>query len=439
MTRTRMGLLALLLLLSMSCNLISPARTIPGTQQLPDVFPQGTPIPETGVAVLTPSSPTVEGTAIPAPVTLQPVAGGDCLPEKGHAPLPEMTFEQYPQAILEFLNEGGAPENLAQALEAAGVGNLPHSVDYADMTGDGKNEVVASILDPQSTGILPAGILLIYACQQDQYALLYREATRDMEGGPYIWFLQDLNGDGKADLVSSQTTCGAHACFDRVQILVWNREAFENRLEGDSGDLSNPVIEVDDPKSDGLYDLLVTSTGAGSVGAGPARSLTRVWSFQPDKGVWQPQGEFLGASDFRIHLLHDADTEAKAGQYDLASQLYSRVIEDDTLQDWVDPGMERANLSAYAHFKLMVIGHLQGEDQLAQQQLSDLEATFPAGTPQHAFVEMAIVFEKAFAAGGLESGCPAAQEYAAQHEDQILTVLDFGYGNPTYTPEDICP
>ena len=73
-----------------------------------------------------------------------------CVPPGDPGPLPDASFDSYPKAIQQFLNEGGLVNELDQALYSAGIANLPVAVAAAEMTGDEYEEVVVSIFDPGS-------------------------------------------------------------------------------------------------------------------------------------------------------------------------------------------------------------------------------------------------------------------------------------------------
>jgi hypothetical protein len=92
--------------------------------------------------------------------------------------LQPVEFSSLPQAALEFLNQGGSPQQLDQALYRAGFASLPVPVDTADMTGDGREEAVVAIFDPASSNMPPAGSLLIYECQAGEYQLACRSTPR---------------------------------------------------------------------------------------------------------------------------------------------------------------------------------------------------------------------------------------------------------------------
>lgn len=443
-----------LTLATAACNLAGPAG-LPVTTEagesplavttLPEIptatVPPATATPPPATALLATETPVPEASPTLPP---SPTPGGEpCLPSQAQVSLQAGDFSSFPQSILDFLNAGGSLEALDQGLYTAGVANQPISVAAADLTGDGSRDVVVSIYNPDSVAIPPGGSLLIYTCASGQYRLSYEENTEDTWGAPGIRYLQDLNDDGSAELVAARPTCGAHTCFEDITILAWDGSTFENRLEGTTTDLPYPDVFLEDPEGDGNYDLIVVGSGIGSVGAGPQRSLMRSWVYDPETELWIPAGETLGESNYRIHVLHDAEMSALVGAYDEALLLYGRVVQDTTLEDWNAPDTERANLGAYALFKTGVVHLLQGNQEFAQSTFNQQAETYPAGTTGHAYVELAQVFQDAYA--GDESviqGCAAARQYASQHAEEILEPLGpttFGYANPEFEPEDICP
>jgi hypothetical protein len=410
---------------------VIPTTTVPAATDTP---PPATDLPATETPV-----PEVSPTLLPSPTP----GGEPCLASQPQVSLQAGDFAGFPQSVLDFLNAGGSLEALDQGLYTAGVANQPLSVAAADLTGDGSRDVVVSIYNPDSIATPPGGRLLIYTCESGQYRLAYDEQTEDLWGAPGIRYLQDLDNDESAELVASRPTCGAHTCFEDITILVWDGSTFENRLEWTTTDLPYPDVRLEDPEGDGIYDLIVVGSGFGSVGAGPQRSLIRSWVYEPEMVSWIPAGETLGESNYRIHILHDAETSALVEAYDEALLLYGRVVQDSTLEDWTDPETERANLGAYALFKTAVVYLLQGNQEFAQSTFDQQEEAYPAGSTGHTYVEMAQTFQEAYA--GEESvirGCAAAQQFAGQHEEEILEPLGpaaFGYANPEYEPMDICP
>jgi hypothetical protein len=198
---------------------------------------------------------------------------------------------------------------------------------------------------------------------------------------------------------------------------------------------------VTDFDGDGVYTFEATGTAIGSVGAGPQRDRIRVWEYDSATGYWVFSSETLGPSDFRIHVVHDADAAMRRGEYLIAALLYQQVIEDDALKDWMDFSLERAYLSAYSYFKRIVAESFLGELEQANDLLEEMARLY-IETDQQAYVEMSGLFVEAFLTGGEEAGCTAAHEYAALNPETVLAPLGsatFGYANPDYEPEDICP
>jgi tetratricopeptide (TPR) repeat protein len=370
------------------------------------------------------------------------LAGTGCSAGQNQPALDVSDFDQYPQAIQDFLNNGGTPSDLDEALYNAGVANQPVAVKTADMTGDGQAEVVVSIFDPASQVMPPSGKLMIYTCNGGAYQLAYQEESPEAWGAPGIRYLQDLNADGKSELIESEGSCGAHTCFEDVKIIAWDGEGFKNLFEGSSKEIPYPDIRITDADGDGIFDVEIAGSGYGSVGAGPQRNVIDIWKYDPSSGTWKFDKEVLQDSNYRIHVLHDAETAAKNGDYAGALELYDRVINDPSLEDWMDPETEKANLSAYVLFKTGVIYTVEGQQDQANAAFEQLSNQYPQGVPQHAYVEMANAFQQAYASDGLEAACTAAKTYASEHADQVLAPLGpqaFGYANREFTPDDVCP
>lgn len=426
-TGLRLALLALLALALAGCR----GARLPF---LSTADPQETPIPALPLSGET----TLRG-ATAAPVPSDTSAPAACIQAQASPKLAKTGFEDLPQAILDFLNAGAGPEDLETALRDGGVAASPQPALWGDLTGDGKLDVGVSVFDPDSPLIPPSGTLLVYACQADHYALLHVQRPPEGWGGAQLWHLQDLNADGRAELVAGWQSCGAHTCFQELQVLVWNREVIENRLSGSTAELPSPQVDVLDSDGDGFYHVAVTAEGVGSAGAGPPRPVTWVWAFDPEGGVWEKTADELAEPRYLIHAVIDADRAAGQGELEQASALYERVIGDPGLQSWSGTAQERDSLAAYSRYKLVVISALQGRMEDLQAQHAALQEATSDGSVGEVFLGLADAFRQAFEAGGVAAGCAAAREYAQAHEAEIASFFEFGYGNPGYNPDAICP
>lgn len=388
----------------------------------------------------TPVSPTNTAPA-PSPIpTLHPV--GPCpVPEGTPSPLDLSTTGDVESNLLAYLNAGGSVTDLGRHLESVGLlstsGLGPVQLD---LTGDGLDDLALTVVDRASQGPFPAGTFFLFACSGGRYESTYTSPSSPEGGVPVIHAAQDLTGDGLADLLIGRPVCGAHTCFETAQVLVWSGSTLENRFTGDSSDLPNPLFEVLGPISSGSYQIAITGTGIGSVGAGPYRRITRTWSVDPLTQTFTISAEVQQPSNYRIHMLQDADRAARQGNYPSALDLYYRVVTDESLDDWVDPMSERANLAAYATFRHLVT-HLQmGDSGDAQVIYGILQNGYPPGAVGHPYAEMATAFWTEYQRHeNVATACAAAQAFAAAHASDVIDPLYFGYANQTYNASDICP
>ena len=136
----------------------------------------------------------------------------------------------------------------------------------------------------------------------------------------------------------------------------------------------------------------------------------------------------------------DAETASRRGEWTTALDLYHRVVLDDALLDWVDPVAERAHLTGYSMFRVVVTYVQMGDQGDAQVAYGILQNQYFAGSVGRAYADLAQAFWETFSANGdLARSCLAARAFAAAHTTEVLDPLYFGYANPAYTPEDVCP
>lgn len=393
-------------------------------------------------ATATPFSPPTARNPTPA----QPTEAGKtvCVAPKSHPAFQPGLFTDMPGLIAAFLNSGATTDELSAELAKSLEGSQPTPAAAGDFNGDGLLDIAVSILNPITSTRPQQGVLLVYLCQEGAYQLAYTSASSSTAGAPSILFVQDINADGKDELVAAAQTCGAHTCFENVQVLVWNGKTFENRLAGRTDDLPEARVAVQPTTEGGIADIIVTGGMVGSVGAGPQRAETRTWKYDSASGSWVVAADELAPSNFRIHAIQDADAALRNGDVEVALSLYTRVLTDKPpLEDFMDPAREKSILGAYAAFKIAALHFAAGESAPAQQMLDLMAADYPPGSPQFSYLEMAKAYQNALAQGSDKAKtCAAVMGYAQQHPDQVLDPLGptvFGYANKTFTPADMCP
>ncbi len=382
-------------------------------------------------------------TALASSAATAAVEGSQSCPTPpGNPPPPDLSHLGSAASEVErYLNAGGSPATL-QALLDAQAGRLltGRFAAKADVDGNGFKDLILSLIDPVSEVDPPTGTLFAYVCRGTGYRLTYTTPSFPNLSAPIIHAAKDLNGDLKAEVLIGRKTCGANTCFEAIEVLVWAEASLQNRLQGSSSDLPNPVIEVRPLPDQGIHIIRVTGTGVSSAGAGPYRPITRSWTWNSEEAAFTPEGDVIQPSNYRIHRLWDADRAAAEGDYRAALSLYDEVIHANDLRDWADAEAERANLSAYARFRrvlaLLQLGDLDG----AQAAYDSLVQNVSPEAPGSAFAELAEAFWTEYQAeADLSGACSAAQSFAITHSAEILDALYFGYANPSYGAADICP
>ena len=388
---------------------------------------------------------TLRPTATPRPTpTATPVPRCPA-PASADAWVAPVDFYGYPEAIGAYLNAGGPAVALTTILSnASSINDRFGGVKLIDLTGDGEREVIVSIAEPASLDRLPApgGMLLIYGCAQQRVELLYAAQSAAAETMPRLVQIGNITGAARGAQVATLTSsCGAHTCFERFDILGWTGESFISLLSAPL-ELPGGTYRLVQRDQDPAFEIEAQGSVIGSVGAGPQRTEQQVWKWNGTQYV--KAAAELSPVEYRIHAIYEGDDVFSAGDYAKAIDWYSRAITDDTLKDWhAEIGYrtqnDRVTLTAYARFRLLLIGVLQGQAN-AKDQLDQLTAEFPNDSPAHDTQQMAQTFwDKYQATQDIKAACAAANAYANE-QYQIFEDLNlFGYSNRSYTPDDMCP
>ncbi|MFN2145380.1 MAG: hypothetical protein ACK2T7_08490 [Anaerolineales bacterium] len=430
-------LITILILLLTGCSGVPPAATQVPTP-VPTDAPAVEPVEEETPVVEEPTQEVIEEPEATSTPVVPESKGAVCVPPASHPDLAYTSYQEFPQAILDYLNAGASPEELAVTLIINGLGPNEHPVWAEDLTGDGTREVAVTVFDESQPS---QGAMLIFNCADGQYQMNHIVVSDQDGQAPKLLYIQDFNADGMNDVVFSSTHCGAHTCFEDLNILSWNGGEYVNKLEGSTLEYPYPDIKLTDFDHDGIYDLEVTGTVIASVGAGPQRNSINVWSYNPATTTWILSDQFFANSDFRIHQLHDAEDAMDRGEYQIASLLFQQVIDDDNLLDWANPESERAYLSAYSYFKRIVAAAFMGDRATAESLYQELDELYGV-SDQYAYVDLAYAFLVDSETLGLEGGCTSAIQYARTNKAVILDPISstvFGYANRDFEPEDVCP
>ncbi len=405
------------------------------------------------VASPTPVPPTPAPVDAPTPVP--PTAPPSQCPTPGSPAAPDYPgdFSAIADALAPYLSAGASPAAVRDLLTGWGVlyavanGAPLGRVETANLLpGDDPQLVVVFHNPAGQDGVAQAGDVAVYACaggaMQTVYRALADPAYNGLVPNPRLVSLDDVTGDGLADLSLATGDCGANTCFDALRILSAAGGGGLANIIPDFAPAPYPAFAfVPAPGGPGR-DLLARIGLLGSVGAGPQRVMTETWSY--DGAVFTVRGTLVEPPVYRMHALHDADAAFRRKDYDAARGLYERVISDPGLQDWegVAPLRGEAEvLGAFARLRLVELAAATGDAAGVSLAYEALKAAAPEGSPGEVYATLGETFYAVYAASGdATQACQAAARLAEKTPNTyiLLGSQTFGYANYDYQPRDMC-
>jgi hypothetical protein len=284
----------------------------------------------------------------------------------------------------------------------------------------------------------------------------------------------DITLDGTPDIAAYLLSCG-RACLD-VFVYQWEGRTFRNLTGGEPGNEASivgwthegpPEVTVTDADGDGISELILRGgipTNA-DYQYGPWREETRVYRW--DGSLFVPDPVVFSQAEYRFQAVQDADRATSSGDFETAREMYLQVIHDDELLPWsrelsyqfaeryisgfrrmptptdLPPdSTERAQLRAYARYRLVVLYALEGMAEEARAAYLELQEESPRTSAGYPYAELASAFWDEFeTSSNALIACERAIEYASANAS-ILEPLgsDYhGWQDRRYTPADICP
>ena len=415
-----------------SCEVPAPGTPLPTVTPLPAATPT--------LTALLPSPTAAQLPTTTPPPAARPIAEKSPAPGKLWPSRPA-DFASYAEEIVNLMN--AAPVNIVRLRpmlrDWGAIGDRLGEVREADMDGDGQMEWIVAIADPTPLTLTVAGNLLVIDKQGDTYRLIYQilpqaDSYRD---NVVILATKDINADGKAELAYTTTTCGAHTCFTAVHLYAWDGANFRS-LTQDQIQMPYGEASLENREGDAALELVLHGGTIGSVGAGPQRARTELCAWNGKYYV--PTKTTYDESDFLYFRVLDANVAMKAGDYKRAIALYQDVITSSKLRvwkEWIDEGkQERSDLVALSRFRLMLTYVLAKDDAKANEMLEGLQRD----QPEHIYTQVAQAFWQAYGEKkDIAAACLAVTEFAYQHPETVDVLADFGYANPSFTPEEVCP
>jgi hypothetical protein len=301
----------------------------------------------------------------------------------------------------------------------------------ADLTGDEGLETVYSFVAGRPDQAFGEGLLVVFSCRAGEVIPLFKYDAGEGNALELI-ALEDLTEDGVADLAFSQYTCGAHTCWHTPNVWSWAGGEFADRM-GSTLQVPYPTYGLEDGS------LVIASAGQGSVGAGPQRLMTITLAWNGN--AITVTAESVAPPTYRYHAFLDGDRALTSGDLMSAEAAYRSAIEDDALESWGGFGKledERPWLEALSWWRLMILNASAGQDdgiETAYAMVAGLDPSMPA-YPVRTLAER---FQRSYRRD--QSLLPAC-DYAIDTDEAelVLGFLNgFGYANPFYEVQDLCP
>lgn len=387
---------------------------------VPFIVPEWTPATTPTSVLAIPPSPAVDA--------------GRCPVRRDLAfPARPATFDEYAETLRVYLADGGDPKRIPALLDSWDAkASSGETLARADLNGDGTADNVVVLINPTATTYPPESVLAIYTCREGTVRSLYTYAPGTRFGLNLVG-AADVTQDGSVDLVFTEIACGAQTCWHTLRVWSWAGRDFQERVGG-----SLTFVDAAFALQDGL--ISVGSEGSGSVDAGPQRPITTTLTWAGD-GL-TVTATITGPAIYRYHVFRDGDEALFAGRYAYALDAYLRVRNSQTLKAWAVPisrDEEEHWFAALADWRLLLVELQLKNLSNAQSYYDHLLDNFSPGTAGYAVVVLAQHFVDSYNAHGNVAGACAEAIRAPEAQDVLDFLNSFGYSNPTYTWDDLCP
>jgi hypothetical protein len=431
-----------------------------------------------------PSPTYIAGQILPA----TPVAPPRCPTMDFSLPLPtnlaamianyKTTFDRtnLAEPILGFLNQGGAPDKIIQAMEK----EIPNQIIYIDLTNDGQPELILTTIYLSILGCDPG--------DSGHYIIIDNYFDTNSWSPPDLFALRDLNMDGVPELLLISRAFGGFSSAKLLEVFEWNGKSFHEVIGNPPNypyrmiasiaydeandkvygiDYEAGRVELQDIDRNGTTEIIVYS----NIPFHPDLRAHGPWRGGKDILTWNSDAFVLLKSEinppvYRFQAVEDADQAVLIGNYKQALTLYQEAIFSDLMKGWSTelyqqqfeqdylslsptltpypaPTEEYYHLAAYARFRIMVLFVLQGYVNEAQTVYDSMVNKFSDGQPSYEAVSLATSFWQEYqSTKDVGTSCNLAIN---SNPDQIKVILDWlssdyhGWQAPNYKPVDLCP
>lgn len=411
----------------------TPTETFTPSPTPTDITTTGKDVdPSQGTAPTTESPlPTQAPTGAPTAPTAAPTA--EIVTEIGVAC--PATFGDYAGQINSILNtESFGMAGLMSWLRDCGA-LVDDGILTGDLTGDGNDELIVIYRDPAAPEGVTVNDLIVLNYGANGFTETYRAKAA---GKVQVWRTEDINADGKVDVLFSDTVCGANNCYDALSIISWDGSTWQSWVDGSMGmAYANYVVREASDAGQG-NEIVISGGVSGSPEAGPQRARTETWA-SVGGAPYSLLDRTYEASDCLYFAVTDANALfAQLPNADLAEleRLYTRAATDPTLDTCWNRPDEESELRSFALFRLALVAAYQGAPEVA----SDLFASISTIYPESVYSQVGETWLNSFRAdGNIQNACAAVNGFAATNPATFEYLNGYGFANRKYAPADICP
>ncbi len=247
---------------------------------------------------------------------------------------------------------------------------------------------------------------------------------------------QDINADGLTDVVWTDTVCGSSSCFVTVHVRSWDGIEWRDWTKGTITMVGANVSLTPSDKPGRPNEIRLIGGQYAGADAGPQRARLAVWA-SADGAPFALSSERMMPSLCLYHTIVDANHAMTSELYlEKAQWLYTDAAENQDWQACGDRNNELAELRSFALFRLALIAGYESKPELAAERVERLASTYE----RQIYAEVGVRWLAAYRqSGDAKTACEAVNNFASANPEVVDILAGYGYANPTFAAEDVCP
>lgn len=411
------------------------------------------------VAKLTPGGHTPWPTPSPTPVHMPEIfewkAPPVSKPPEGWVPpsladvprrSPEEMAEAHIQILTNFINiygvEEGARKYAAWALPGLEFEKAVR-IYLADLDDDGAQEMIVGFIHPDfgpycGYGACPY-VVIIYERARDLFAPTYAlglNTAHTLDNFSLV-LAEDINRDGRTEIVLRSDYCGAHTCFTELEIGQWDGRRW---LRVGKMSQSYTQFRVEDRDGDGIKEIIMHGGTIGSAGAGMQRRRTEVYAWKD--GYYRKIEDIPDYEPENIYyLMLDANWALARKDLEKALQLAMQVLSRPEARPgngWGFDEWERVRIVSYAAIEAMLVHAMRGEAEAIEPLLRHVEENYDR--LNNPYVEAARrLWEVYMNTRDPILACEEVERVVRENQSEASFLKWPGYATEILSVQNICP